>query len=98
MCYQKTLYPCFSVSLSKLESNPKSMISLYFSIGYLENLIHSSKNLMKVNRSEISSGSFDTSLFDMMKLIVDLINEDMYTLSNNNKKVPKKDSLLLGLN
>jgi hypothetical protein len=32
---------------------------------------------MKVNRSEINSGSFETSLFEMMKFMVDLISEEM---------------------
>lgn len=53
------------------------MISLYFSMGYLENLIHSSKNLIKVNKSDINSGSLDTYLFDMIKFIVDFISDDM---------------------
>lgn len=53
-------------------------------MGYLENLMHSSKNLfhnnlyrMKVKRSETNSGSFETYLFRMMKLIVDFIKEEM---------------------
>lgn len=32
---------------------------------------------MKVNKSDISYGSFETYLFDMIKLIVDLIKEDV---------------------
>lgn len=52
-------------------------------MGYLENLIHSSKNLMNVNKSEINSGSLETSLFEMMKLMVDLISDDMYTIIKN---------------
>jgi len=32
---------------------------------------------MKVNKSEMSSGSFETYLFEMMKFMVDLISDDM---------------------
>jgi hypothetical protein len=73
----KILYPSLRVSLSKLDNNPKSKIYLYFSYGSLENLMHSSKNRIYVNRSAINSGSFETSLLVIMKLIVDLMNEDM---------------------
>lgn len=34
---------------------------------------------MNVNKSEINSGSFDTYLFRMMKLIVDFMKDEMYT-------------------
>lgn len=54
-------------------------------MGYLENLMDSSKNLqgndikylIKVKRSEISSGSLETSLLEMIKLIVDLMRDEM---------------------